>query len=290
MPKITIMRRREIGAAPATPRNLVMRALVAEKRRSAVYAIALLALLVAATGYGQESPFVEQIPEVAPARLTVAESAPALAFGRYLASLQERNLFTESGPIRMEIEASLPGLAKEGRMLAVRQTGASERSEYSAISFDGDSTVKRQVIARYLSAQEQAEALPYSTVAVTPANYKFRYLGSVEYSSVANNGTKVCIFQIVPKKKRAGLIRGQIWIDSATGIAVHQEGRFVKRPSVFIRTIEVRRDTNLREGLPYTRVTHVAIETRLVGRAELTITERPLQTAEHQLITQRGMR
>jgi hypothetical protein len=180
-------------------------------------------------------------------------------------------------------------------MLAVRQTGASERSEYSAISFDGDSTVKRQVIARYLDAEKQAEALPYSTVAVTPANYKFRYLGSVEYSSVenssvANKGTTVCIFQIVPKKKRAGLIRGQIWIDSGTGIAVHQAGRFVKRPSVFIRKIQVTRDTNLREGLPYARVTHVAIETRLVGSAELTITERPLQAVGQQLITQRGMR
>jgi len=277
MPKITMMRRKGIGAAPATPRNLTVPALV------------VLALF-AATSYGQEYPLVEQIPEVVPARLTVGESAPALAFGKYLASLQERNLFTESGPVGVEIEASLPGLAKEGRMLAVRQTGASERSEYTAVSFDGDSTVKRQVIARYLSAQEQAEALPYSTVAVTPANYKFRYLGSVENSSMANNGTTICIFQIVPKKKRAGLIRGQIWIDSGTGIAVHQAGRFVKRPSVFIRTIEVSRDTNLRDGLPYTRVTHVTIETRLVGAAELTITERPLQAAQQQLITQRGMR
>ena len=214
MPRITV-RRKRIEAAPA------------------VRAIVLLALFVAVAGYGQESPFVEQIPEVAPAKLTV--DVPALAFGKYLASLQERNLFTESGPVDMEIEASLPGLAKEGRMLAIRQTGASERAEYSAIQFDGDATVKQQVIARYLAAQEQAEALPHSTVAVTPANYKFRYLGSM-----ANNGSTDCVFQIVPKKKRAGLIRGQIWIDSATGIAVHQAGRFVKRPSVFIREIELR--------------------------------------------------
>ena len=152
------------------------------------------------------------------------------------------------------------------------QTGASERSEYDVIRFDGDQTVKQQVIARYLDAEEQAGAPPFSTVAVTPANYRFRYLGSVE-----NNGTAVCVFQIVPKKKRPGLIRGQIWIDSVTGIAVHQVGRFVKRPSIFIRKIEVRRDTNLLDGLPYTRVTYVAIETLLVGSAELTITERPPQ-------------
>jgi hypothetical protein len=82
-------------------------------------------------------------------------------------------------------------------------------------------------------------------------------------------------FQISPKKKRVGLIQGQIWIDSATGIAVHQAGRFVKQPSVFIRRVEVKRDMSLRDGLPYARVTHVSIDTRLVGRAELTITERP---------------
>jgi len=266
----------------------VMHAGVVEMRRSAARAIALLVFLSAKLGHAQESSLVGQSPEVGAARLTVEESAPALAFGKYLASLQERNMFTESGPVGMEIEASLPSLAKEGRMIAVRQTGASERTEYNVIRFDGDQTVKQQVIARYLDAEEQAEALPYSVVAVTPANYKFRYLGSVE-----SNETAVCVFQIVPKKKRAGLIRGQIWIDSATGIAVHQTGRFVKRPSVFIRKIEVTRDTNLRDGLPQTRVTHLAIETRLVGSAELTITERPLQAADSEVarqhITQRGM-
>jgi hypothetical protein len=227
----------------------------------------LFALLFVATGYGQESSPV--------AGVVLDESGPALAFGRYLASIQERNAFTESGPIAMEIDASLPGLDKRGSMLAVRQTGASERSEYSAMKFDGDSTVKQQVIARYLAAQEQAEELPYSSTAVTPANYKFRYAGSL-----VTDGSAVYIFQITPKKKRAGLIRGQIWIDSATGIAVRQTGRFVKRPSVLIRRIEVARDTTLRDGLSYSRVTHIAIDIRLIGRAELTITESPLLTMD----------
>jgi len=288
MPRIKV-KRKGIEAALGTPGNLPVRAWVAETRRSAARAIGLLALLFAVTSYGQESSPVRPTPDVGAARLTLDESVPAVAFGKYLASLQERNLFTESGPVGMTIEASLPGLAKEGRMLVVRQTGASERTEYNVVQFDGDSTVKKQVIARYLAAEEQAEALPYSTVAVTPANYKFRYVGSV-----VNSGTTVCVFQIVPKKKRTGLIRGQIWIDSATGIAVRQEGRLVKRPSVFIRKIEVTRDTNLRDELPYTRVTHVSIETRLVGRALLTITELAVQAPDselpQQLITQRAMR
>jgi hypothetical protein len=88
------------------------------------------------------------------------------------------------------------------------------------------------------------------------------------------------VFQISPRKKRAGLIEGQIWIDSATGIVVHQAGRFVKRPSIFIRQVRIERDTSLCDGVPHTRLTHVEVDTRLVGRAELTITERPLRTAD----------
>jgi hypothetical protein len=258
-------------------------------RRSAGRAMVLLGVLLAANGYAQQSSLLGQIPRFNTAVLTVDGSAPALAFAKYLASLQERNPFTEAGPIDIEIEASLPGLGKYGNMRAFRQTGVPERSEYSAITFEGDPAVRRQVIARYLAAQEQAEALPYSSVAVTPANYKFRYAGSVQ-----DNGAVICVFQIAPKQKRHGLIRGHIWIDSGTGIAIRQAGSFVKRPSVFIRKIEVTRDTNLQDGIPYTRVTHVSIETRLAGRAELTITEGAVQAVDseigQQLITQRGMR
>jgi hypothetical protein len=269
--------------------RLFMGSWIAGMRRLLARPAVLLAFWFTAAGYGQQFSVLERTSPLSATVLTADRSGPALAFGRYLASIQKRNPFTESGPVEVQIEASLPGLAKQGSMRAVRQTSASERSEYSEIQFAGDSTVKHEVIGRYLSAEEQAEDLPYASVAVTPSNYKFRYTGSVE-----SNGTKVYVFQIAPRKKRAGLIQGQIGIDSATGVAVHQAGRFVKRPSVFIRRVEVARDTNLRDGLPATRVTHVAVETRLVGRAELTITERPLQTADREaaqlLISQRDER
>jgi len=233
-----------------------MRAAIAELRRSAPVLAVSAALLFSAISYGEEL------------RL---EEAPALGFGRYIAAIEERNPLTETEPTRVQIDAMLPALAKRGSMIAIRETGASGRSEYRAIEFTGDATVKRDVIARYLAAEEQGEALPYSSVAVTPANYKFRYLGSVQSAG----GTDY-VFQITPRQKRIGLIEGQIWIDSETGAAVHQTGRFVKRPSVFVRRIEVVRDTKVRAGTGRTRVTHLTIETRMFGRADLTITERPL--------------
>jgi len=187
-----------------------------------------------------------------------------LAFARYVAQL-DRGAST-SHAVSVEVEASLPKLAKHGRLEAVRHSGSFGASEYEVLHIEGDSTVKQQVLARYLSAEMEA-----SSVAISPSNYKFRYV-----ASISDGRTTRYAFQITPKKKRVGLFQGQIWIDAATGLAVHQEGRLVKTPSIFVRQFDLATDTNVKDG---TRVTHLDIETRLVGRAELTITERPIEQA-----------
>jgi hypothetical protein len=201
-------------------------------------------------------------------------SSAGLAFARYVASIQERNPFTESGPVAVEIEALLPGLYKETRFIAIRETGDSERSEYRVLQIEGDAIVAQEVIAPYLRVQKQLENLPLSSVAITPANYKFRYRGEVGTGSAA-----AYVYQITPKKKRDGLIQGQLWIDSAAGAAILQSGRFVKTPYPFLGRMNVVRDTELLDGSPRIRVTHVTMETPHAGRGELTITEIPLTRA-----------
>src|SRR5271165_4865480 len=81
-----------------------------------------------------------------------------LAFARYIASMQQRNPSTESGPVLVEIEASLPGLYKQSRLLAIGQTG-SERREYKVLGIAGDATVTREVIVRYLALRDRLEDL-----------------------------------------------------------------------------------------------------------------------------------
>lgn len=205
-----------------------------------------------------------------------ADNAPNLAFARYLSTLQERNPFTEAGPVAIEVDASVPGLMKQARLSAIRETDDSERSAYKNVKAAGDSMVQHQVIARYLEAQQQADALPYSSVAITPANYKFRYL-----YSMTDEETTLYVFDIRPRHKRIGLIRGQLWIDSATGIAVRSQGVFVKRPSVFIRGVQVQRDVDHDGAVPRIRTTHVSVDARLIGRAELTIKEQVIGTPTH---------
>jgi len=93
--------------------------------------------------------------------------------------------------------------------------------------------------------------------------------------SIGAGPTLTYVFQISPRKKRVGLMKGELWIDAATGVGVRQAGRLVKQPSVFLRRVDVTQDTDIRDGRPYLRITRLTVETRLVGRAELTITEHP---------------
>jgi hypothetical protein len=203
-------------------------------------------------------------------------SSEGLAFARYLASIQETT-FTESGPVALEIDASLPGLFKRSRMLAVRRVGESERNEYALLGMEGDATVTQEVVGPYFKAQDQIDDLPLASVEITPKNYKFRYKGVV-----GSGARSAYVYQIIPRKKRDGLVEGQLWIDSSTGAAVLQTGYFVKTPSAFLGRVEVVRDTKLLEGRPSVRITHVAFQTRWAGRGELTITEIPLTSAEEE--------
>ena len=66
-----------------------------------------------------------------------------------------------------------------------------------------------------------------------------------------------------------------LWIDGETGIAVRLSGHLVKSPSMFLKRVNVTRDNSLRDGIVETRITHLLIDTRLVGSARLVVVERP---------------
>ena len=170
----------------------------------------------------------------------------------------------------IEIEASLPTLAKRGRMSAVRRLLPAGHPKYEVVESDGDATVRREVIVRYLSADARAAELPAPNVAMTSANYKFDFAGAFSLDDRMEYA-----FHMTPRQKRQGLLKGVVWLDGETGMAVRQTGTFVKSLSLFLKRIDVTREDRLREGAVESRVTHVAINARLIGRVEMVITERP---------------
>jgi hypothetical protein len=204
----------------------------------------------------------------------------SIAFARYIAWLDARDPFTESGPVALAIAATLPGLDKAGSLLAIREVGESERNQYGILKLEGDSIVFERAIAPYLEAQREAEDLPRSSVIIGPQNYKFCYTGAAE-----TGDRVVYIFRIAPKENRAGLIRGEIWIEPLTGAPVLVTGHLVKITSSSIRRINVASEITLVDGHPFARTTHTIVETRPVGRAELTIIELPLRLSDPDVTT-----
>jgi len=170
----------------------------------------------------------------------------------------------------IQIEASLPRLKKTGRLRAIRRVFPIGQPDYKVLEIAGDATVNNQVIVRYISADEKATELAPSSVALTPANYKIYYAGTVW---LGNRLTYA--FRVIPRKKREGLINGVLWLDGETGVVVREFGYLAKSPSVFVKRINLTRENELNNGTIATRITHVSVETRLIGRAQLVIVERP---------------
>jgi hypothetical protein len=198
------------------------------------------------------------------------------AFALYLAGVRHVQSWS---PETIEIEASLPKLKKHGHLRAVRSTNPEGGVDYQVIEIAGDRMVRQQVIERYLTAQMTAAEIPASATAITPANYEFRYQGVVKV------GDKLAYtFRINPHKKRVGLITGELWLDAETGAAVRQSGRLVKSPSLFVKSVGIIRETILREGVARMLSTHLTVDTRLVGVADLTVTEMPLEATDAYLV------
>ncbi|MEO8026624.1 MAG: hypothetical protein ABI823_09120 [Bryobacteraceae bacterium] len=164
----------------------------------------------------------------------------------------------------VDIDAKLLKLQKYGKMHALRSISKIGQITYNYFRFSGDSTIKKDVIARYLTAESEAKDL--SSLALTPANYKFKYRGLVE-----RDNHVMYIFQVTPRKKMVGLYKGELWLDQATCMPVREAGKFVKNPSVFLKNVEFVREYELKDGIAYPSRIESTIETRIVGKAEITV-------------------
>lgn len=198
----------------------------------------------------------------------VAEpSAPSdVILQNYCAAERMQARVARGASMDVDIAASLPKLKKLGRLHALRRISTLGRITYERLRFEGDGTVKNQVIARYLTAEAEAQKNQMPSMAVTPENYKFNYKGRKQL-----NGRDTHIFQVTPRQKRAGLFKGELWVDSDTYLRVQETGYLVKNPSLFLKKVAFVRRYEIRDGISVPVETQSTVDTRLVGKAELTI-------------------
>jgi hypothetical protein len=177
---------------------------------------------------------------------------------------QENRL--EGATMEVDIAAEVPQLHKSGRLHALRRISALGRITYDALRFEGDHSVENEVIARYLKAESEGPKSEAATTAITPVNYKFKYNGLLE-----RGGRRVYAFHITPRKKRAGLFVGELWLDSETHLLVRESGRLVKNPSLFLKKVEFVRDFAIEGGVSIPARAQYSVDTRLVGKTNLSV-------------------
>jgi hypothetical protein len=199
-----------------------------------------------------------------------AESAavsPETIVEHYCAATRGQDQLMQGASMDVEIAASLPKLKKQGKLHALRRVSALGRITYEKLRFEGDGTVKKQIINRYLSAEAEAREGPSFLLALTPENYQFRYKGRTQLE-----GRDTHLFEVTPKHKRQGLFQGRLWIDAATYLRVRESGYLVKPPSIMLKRVAFVRSYDILDGMAVLRREQSVVDTRLgVGRAEMTI-------------------
>ncbi len=205
----------------------------------------------------------------APARLPAdpgSATPPSDLLARYLSAVESQHSRMSDLAMHVEIDAELPRLKRSGRLQALRFITRLGQITYRILRFEGDESVKKDVIARYLAAEQKAKAEHAEDIAITPANYRFRYKGTADYS-----GRMAYVFQITPKRKQLGLFKGELWIDSRTFLPLREWGEMVKSPSVFLKNVYFVRDYYIRDDVALPRRVLSDISTRLVGKVRLTV-------------------
>ncbi len=172
-----------------------------------------------------------------------------------------------------DIEASLPSMNKKGKFHALRQISKLGQVTYKKITFQGDNTIKNDVIARYLNAEKEA-AEKGGNLGRNLENYKFKYYGEFPWGP-----TKLHLFALTPRQKRAWLFEGWLWVEHDSGLPVREQGTLVKNPSVFLKHVDFVRDYEHKDGVAVPVKVDSSIQTRIVGTAELSIRYSQLEVA-----------
>jgi hypothetical protein len=184
---------------------------------------------------------------------------------KYLQATQTHEDSLRGASMEVEINASVPKLKENGNLHALRKISRVGQITYHVLGFQGDNTVKNQVIARYLQAEQQGQG--DGTLAITEANYKFKYKGEKQTTT----GQSVYVFSLNPRKKKVGLFKGEMWLDRQTCLPVFEKGRLVKNPSIFFKKVDFERAFAIKNGVAIPSYMNSTIDTRLIGKVELSI-------------------
>ena len=168
------------------------------------------------------------------------------------------------------VTASLPDLSERGQFELDRRYVAPKTLQFTPVRFIGDGFVKSNVIIRLLQSEvDQVQKDQPAQTAIDNQNYKFSYKGREML-----RGRMVHVFHVKPRKKRPGLFKGRIFVDSYTGTLVRAEGRMVKSPSIFIKDINFVQDYADVGDFTFPIHMHSQARARVIGRVIVDVVHR----------------
>ncbi len=198
----------------------------------------------------------------------VPRMAPELALQVYEARQKSQASAPPAYSADELIDAELPDTLQHGEFHLKRQFIAPRTLLFKPVKFVGDNFVKSNVIARLLQSEvDHANKGDGGQTAINSSNYKFSFKGSEDL-----DGQPTYVYHVKPRKKRAGLFKGRLYVDATTGAIRRVEGNFVKSPSFFIKKVEFQQDYTEVAGYMLPAHMHSIAKTRLVGRAVVDIT------------------
>lgn len=205
------------------------------------------------------------IQSVGPARL-----GPEEALATYHRRMYEQATSLSAYSDTTVMKAELPETAQQAEYELQRQYAAPATLRFTPVNFKGDRFVKSNVLVRLLQSEVDHVSKRQGTqTAINDQNYKFSLKGTEDL-----NGVNCYVFQVKPRKKRVGLFKGRVYIDSYTGTMRRAEGTMVKSPSWWIKKIEFVQDFDEFGGFVFPTRMHSVNRVRLLGRTIVDVLHR----------------
>src|SRR5579883_2590197 len=199
-----------------------------------------------------------------PAEVAEADNSTDPLIAKYIEASKTQQAYLRDSTMDVKIDAEIPKWHKSGTLNALRIVSKLGKITYDHLLFSGDKEVQKEVVARFLNLETHPPDGSQS-YAIVPENYKFKYRGVQD-----QNGRRVHVLQVSPRKKRENLFKGEIWLDEKTYMPVHEEGKFVKSP-LFVKSIEFSRDYELQDGVAVPSHYTGKVDTRVVGPAQIAV-------------------
>ena len=95
------------------------------------------------------------------------------------------------------------------------------------------STMGEKIVTRILEA-ELMVAKDFTATDISPDNYDFHFVGKKDVG-----GRPCYVLAILPKRNDGNLLRGTVWVDTATYLPRRVEGSLAKSPSWWVKDVHI---------------------------------------------------